>query len=137
MSAALSSAVDRKVARRPKRVAIAVIAMMLGACASSNAPQQIIGLAVPTGDRVPSIGTPDAEGHALRFTADFDSHLSQVDYLRWVADRLTRDGFTVRGRDQNSVLLNRTDVGDEYQLRLDTTANTPTHVRVTLRATPD
>lgn len=92
---------------------------------------------MPAGDRAPSLDEPVRSDHSLQFSWDFDSHLDPETYLDWAAEQLAKRGFTIQRRDVASAELTRVDSGDAYRMRVEIVSSSPTHVRVTLRASAD
>jgi hypothetical protein len=118
---------------------VALVACLLGWACGSPYPtvRQIEDDTVPPGDTVPVFDQPVRESQSLRFSWEFDSHLEPAAYVDWVTKQLTARGFTVQQRQPSSIGMVRIHGGDAYRLRIDVTGGSPTHVRVTLRSSPN
>ena len=110
---------------------------VLSSCSSPEAPVVKIKLAtVPVGDTADALSDPVHEKLSRRFTWNVETRLDPTPYLEWVADRLSRQGFTVHDQQERSLTLAKLDEGDAYGMHLEVTHVHPTRVRVTLTASP-
>lgn len=124
---------------RDMRISVVSIACLLTwACGSpAETVRHIKDATVPAGDRAPVLAGPVREAQSLQFSWEFDSALEPVAYLEWVTARLANRGFTIQQREDASVGMSRVDEGDAYRVRVEVSRGVPTHVRVSLRASPD
>jgi hypothetical protein len=112
--------------------------ILVCACSPLYGPvREIKEATVPPGDTAPVLEEPVREAQSLRFSWEFDSHLEPPAYLEWITTRLINRGFAMQQRDAMSIGMTRLDGGDAYRLRIEVTGRSPTHVRVSLLASPN